>query len=70
MKKTKVKIYNKGENDLPNYATELSAGFDIRADLSRVYKLDDLVAKGGWSRSHRQCCGCRDLVANQFNGCI
>ena len=43
MKKTKVKIYNKGENDLPNYATELSAGFDIRADLSRVYKLDDLV---------------------------
>ncbi len=43
MKKTTVKVYNKGENDLPNYATELSAGFDIRADLSKIYKPEDLV---------------------------
>jgi len=43
MKKRIVKVFNKGENDLPNYSTELSAGFDIRADLSRVYKPEDLV---------------------------
>lgn len=43
MKKTKVKIYNKGTNDLPNYSTELSAGFDIRADLSRINKIEDII---------------------------
>ncbi len=43
MKKTKVKIYNKGTNDLPNYSTELSAGFDIRADLSKINKIEDIV---------------------------
>ena len=35
MKKKVVKIYNKSNNDLPGYSTELSAGFDIRADLSK-----------------------------------
>ena len=43
MQKRRIKIFNKGENDLPNYATELSAGFDIRVDLSRVYKIEDLI---------------------------
>jgi dUTP pyrophosphatase len=43
MKKRTVKIFNKGLNDLPTYATEFSAGFDIRADLSRIYKPEDIV---------------------------
>jgi dUTP pyrophosphatase len=43
MKKRKVKVYNKSENDLPRYATKLSAGFDIRADLSRICKVEDLI---------------------------
>ena len=42
MQKRAVKIYNKGTNKLPEYKTELSAGFDIRADLSNVYSLNDL----------------------------
>lgn len=33
MKKVNVNVYNKGKNDLPTYTTELSAGFDIRANL-------------------------------------
>jgi len=33
MKKIKVDVYNKGKNELPSYSTELSAGFDIRANL-------------------------------------
>jgi dUTP pyrophosphatase len=43
MQKRRVKVYNKSENALPTYATKLSAGFDIRADLSRICKVEDLV---------------------------
>ena len=46
MKKKIVKIYNKGENDLPTYSTELSAGFDIRVDLSKINFLEDLMNNG------------------------
>ncbi len=48
MSKKTVKIYNKGDNDLPNYATELSAGFDIRADLSRIHKIEDIVGDSNY----------------------
>jgi dUTP pyrophosphatase len=48
MSKKTVKIFNKGDNDLPNYATELSAGFDIRADLSRIYKIEDIVGDSNY----------------------
>jgi dUTP pyrophosphatase len=43
MKKQVVRVFNKGTNDLPNYSTEFAAGFDIRADLSRVSQLSDLM---------------------------
>lgn len=33
MEKINVNVYNKGKNELPTYSTELSAGFDIRANL-------------------------------------
>ena len=42
MKKKVVKIYNKGKNDLPQYKTDLSAGLDIKADLSRVHSYSDI----------------------------
>ena len=32
----RVKVINLSKNDLPRYETELSAGMDVRADLSRV----------------------------------
>lgn len=34
MQKTKVKVYNKSKNVLPEYTTEFSAGFDIRVQLN------------------------------------
>ena len=43
MEKVQVKIFNNGENDLPNYATSLSAGFDFRADLSEIETIGDLI---------------------------
>lgn len=42
MEKRKVKVFNKSENDLPDYSTVHSAGFDIRVDLSRIHKKEDL----------------------------
>jgi len=36
MYKKKVKIFNKSNNEIPNYQTEFSAGADIRADFSHV----------------------------------
>lgn len=42
MSKIKVKIVNKSSNDLPEYATEGSAGMDIRAHLSEVVILRPL----------------------------
>lgn len=45
MKKTKVKVFNKSNNELPDYSTKYSAGFDIRVDLSRVLKKEDLKGR-------------------------
>jgi len=49
MKKQVVKVFNKGTNDLPNYSTEFAAGFDIRADLSRINILGDLMGNDSLS---------------------
>lgn len=43
MEKVKVKVFNNGENDLPNYSTSLSAGFDFRADFSKIKTINDLI---------------------------
>ena len=40
--KVNVRIINKSSNDLPTYATEGSAGMDIRADLSGPLVLKSL----------------------------
>ncbi len=37
-----IKIINKSENDLPHYATEGSAGMDIRANLENTITLKPL----------------------------
>ena len=36
MHKRKVKIYNVSKNELPEYKTEYSAGFDLKSDFSRI----------------------------------
>ncbi len=36
----KIRVINKSSNELPNYATKLSAGVDLRADLK-----DDIILK-------------------------
>lgn len=41
MKKQTVKIFNESKNELPNYSTILAAGFDIRADFSRITSEED-----------------------------
>jgi dUTP pyrophosphatase len=33
-----VKIVNKSKNEIPSYATDLSAGMDLRADLTEIKK--------------------------------
>lgn len=38
----KVKIINKSKHDLPQYATELSAGLDLRADIENPIELKPL----------------------------
>ncbi|MGQ1910640.1 dUTP diphosphatase [Marinifilum sp. RC60d5] len=38
----KVKIVNKSKHDLPKYSTELSAGMDLRANLSEPVFLQSL----------------------------
>ncbi|MFA5586362.1 MAG: dUTP diphosphatase [Saccharofermentanales bacterium] len=43
MEKVKVKVFNNGENDLPNYSTSLSAGFDFRSDFSKIKTINDLI---------------------------
>ena len=42
MDKVKVKIINKSSNDLPEYATPLSAGMDLRANISESIILQPL----------------------------
>jgi len=44
-----VKIFNKSPNELPKYAKLGDAGFDLRADLSRITKKSDLVGNGNYS---------------------
>jgi dUTP pyrophosphatase len=41
----KIEIINKSSNDLPHYATELSAGCDLRADVSEDVDLAPLERK-------------------------
>ena len=41
----KVKIVNKSGQPLPAYATELSAGMDLRADLESPVVLEPLERK-------------------------
>lgn len=41
----KVEIINKGKHELPNYATGLSAGMDIRANLQEPILLKPLERK-------------------------
>ena len=38
----KVKVINKSENSLPQYATPLSAGMDVRAAYEQPIKIDPL----------------------------
>ena len=38
----KVKVINKSENSLPQYATPLSAGMDVRAANEQPIKIDPL----------------------------
>ncbi len=40
-----IKIVNKSDNDLPAYSTELSAGMDVRAFLSKPVTLKPLERK-------------------------
>jgi len=41
----KVKIVNKSKHDLPKYSTELSAGMDLRANISEPVFLKSLERK-------------------------
>jgi len=42
MEKIKVKVVNRSGNDLPAYATEFSAGMDVRANLAEPVTLEPL----------------------------
>lgn len=46
MKKIKLKVYNSSPFELPSYKTIMSAGMDVRANLSNVY---DLKIQGDFS---------------------
>ena len=46
MEKVKVDVFNKGQNELPIYSTSLSAGFDIRADLTKINSIKDIMGNG------------------------
>lgn len=46
MDKQKVQIFNNSKNDLPNYSTDLAAGFDIRTDFSKVKTEKELKGNG------------------------
>ena len=45
MKKLKVKVINKSHHPLPAYATALSAGMDLRANLDEPITLEPLCRK-------------------------
>ena len=42
----KVQVINLSKNELPNYATPLSAGMDLRADFSRISNDNRLIVYG------------------------
>lgn len=42
----KVQVINLSKNELPNYATPLSAGMDLRADFSRISNDNHLIVYG------------------------
>lgn len=46
MIKMKVQVINLSKNELPNYATPLSAGMDLRADFSRISNDNRLIVYG------------------------
>lgn len=46
MKQVNVKIVNESNNDLPQYETEFSAGFDVRADFSKINYISDFIGDG------------------------
>lgn len=48
MEKINVPIYNDGKIALPRYETELSAGFDIRVDLSNIQQISQLKGNGDY----------------------
>ena len=45
MEKQKVKVLNKSGNELPSYAKEGDAGFDIRADFTGKEKTEDIIGE-------------------------
>lgn len=42
MKKINVEVINNSDYDLPSYATELSAGLDLRANITEIKTIDTL----------------------------
>lgn len=46
MDKIRVKILMNGANEIPSYNKKSDAGFDIRADFSKVESRDDLIGNG------------------------
>ena len=47
----KVKLVNKSHHDLPRYATPLSAGVDLRANLDAPVTLQPMEAKKSMRRT-------------------
>lgn len=45
MRKIQIKVVNKGNQQLPTYATEQSAGMDLRANLEEPVTLDPMERK-------------------------
>lgn len=46
MDKLEIKIVNKGVNELPEYGTEFSAGFDFRADFTFHKNTSNFMGEG------------------------
>lgn len=46
MKQKTVKILNSSNNELPKYETDLSAGFDVRADFKDKHYISDFMGGG------------------------
>lgn len=48
MNKVKVKVFNKGNQTLPQYESLLSAGFDFKASFVGKESSDDFMGSGGY----------------------